>query len=348
MLYYDEQFYITLLWLFVIILIIIAVTLVIFNLVRHYVLFQPTRDQKWFPRKEECREVSVISDEDYPFSSDSKRCNDYTQDFTNAYLIIGDRKHKAFTKAQITKISQSRMFNIGDLHYINIWKFEQFKDNRVVLYFHGNNDNISYRKYVIDICYILKLNLVLVDYRGYGDSAGIPESKFLLQDAKTAYLHLRDTYEANEIIIWGESLGGIAAIWTAHKFKCHALILLSTFSDLRTVVEKMDAPESMKSMFSRVIHSKLMSNGKWIRDVNVPTVIIHSQEDDILPYINAQMNYDAVGTSEKKLITIAGPHAHPSFTYDNLTALLRFINIDDDIVTNQNKINQILDIVNNL
>lgn len=345
----DEQFYVTLLWLLIITLIIIIVTIVIFNVIRQFVLFQPTRDQKWFPRKDDesskvtNSDVSMINNE---LSSISKR--DYTQGFTNSYLIIGNRKYKAFTKAQITKVSQSRMFNIGDLHYINIWKFEQFPGNRIVLYFHGNNDNISYRKYVVDICHTLRLNLVLVDYRGYGDSSALPDSKYLLQDAKTVYQHLRQTYAAHQVIIWGESLGGIAAIWTAHKYKCNALILLSTFSDLRTVVDKMKAPESMKSMFNRIIHSKLMSNGKWIRHVDVPTIIIHSQNDDVLPYVNAQMNYDAVGSSVKKLITITGQHAHPNFTYDNMIALLKFIKIDEDVINDQNKIEGILEIVNTL
>ena len=339
----DEQyiFYTTFLWLLLISIIIVVVTLVIFNVIKQYALFQATRDQKWYPEKENCDTLEMESG---PLVG----CRDYTEDFTDSYLIIGDRRHKDFNKQQITKVSQSRMFNIGDLHYINIWKFEHFKGNRVVLYFHGNNDNISYRKYVIDICHFLKLNLVLIDYRGYGDSSALPNSKFLLEDAKTVYLHVAQHYNPEEIIIWGESLGGIPAIWTAHKYKCHALILLSTFADLRTIVDKMDAPDMIKKMLNKIAHNKYMNNSKWIRDVDVPTVIIHSPDDDILPYINAELNYNSVNTDKKKLINISGPHAHPYFTYENLEDLLKFINIEDDVLSNHKTMGKILDIINSL
>lgn len=333
---YDD-FYITFFWLLFIIIIIIIVIIIIFSHIKQYALFQATRDQVWYPE----------DNHKSPPEDNLPKLN-YTEGFTDCYLIIDDRKRRAFSKAEITKIENSKTFNIGDLHYINIWKFEQFPGNRVVLYYHGNNDNISYRKYVIDICNTLELNLILVDYRGYGDSASLPSNKFLLEDAKVAYEHVRTEYESNDIIIWGESLGGIAAIWTAHKYRCNALILLSTFADLRTLVEKMDINESFKNILKKLAKSKLMNNGKWIRDVRAPIVIIHSPDDDILPYVNAEMLYSSVKSTRKKLINIAGPHAHPYFKYENLVDLLNFIQIEDSIIQDNDKMNKILDIINNL
>jgi esterase/lipase len=242
----------------------------------------------------------------------------------------------------------SRTFNIGDLHFINIWKFENFPQNRVVLYFHGNNDNISYRKYVIDICRILELNLILVDYRGYGDSGNYPTSQFLLEDAKTVYKHVSNHYDSSNILIWGESLGGIAAIWTAHKYHCGGLILLSTFANLGISIDKMKSPKPIKSLLKSMAKSKLMDNGKWIKSVVAPTVIIHSPDDDILPYANAELLYNSVGCVEKKLINIRGPHSQPYFTDDNLIDLLNFIHIDTRIVSDTHKISHIRNIINNI
>jgi len=338
------------LWFIFIIIVIIAIIALIFFHIKQYALFQATRDQKWYPEEEKCEHLST---EGSGGSQDSiirevPECRDYTKEFTDCYLIIGDKKHKAFSRQEIINISNQRTFNIGDLHYINIWKFEQFPGQRVVLYFHGNNDNISYRKYVIDICHALKLNLILADYRGYGDSAALPNSHFLLEDAKTAYKHVRNNYDAEEIIIWGESLGGIAAIWTAHKYESQVLILLSTFADTRTIIDKLEVNKHVKRVLKKLAKSKLMNNGNWIKDVTVPTVIIHSPDDDILPYVNAELLYNSVGASEKKLINISGPHSHPYFEYDNLVDLLKFIHIDDDIIRDNDKINKILDIVNNL
>ena len=323
-------------WLFIIFLIVIVITWIIFTHLRSFALFQATHDEKWYPEQEKCKE------------DDPPDCREYSDKFTDGYLIIGDKNHKCFTKQEIINISNSRTWNLGDLHFINIWKFENFADKPVVLYYHGNNDNISYRKYVIDICYSLQLNLVLVDYRGYGDSGNYPDSKFLLKDAQTAFLHVATEYHHSRIIIWGESLGGIAAIWTAHKYKCAYLVLLSTFADLKTVINKMEAPKALKNALKNLVQTKLMNNGKWIKNVDSPTVIMHSPDDDILPYINAEMLFESVGTNHKKLINIAGPHSHPYLTKENLRDLLEFINIDSYIRNDDKKLDELLDIINNI
>ena len=91
-----------------------------------------------------------------------------------------------------------------------------------------------------------------------------------------------------------------------------------------------------------------MDNGEWIKSANMPTIIMHSQEDDILPYVNAEMNFKNVNTDKKKLITIQGPHAHPFFTDVQLLELLEFIEIEDREVLSHENIQGILDIINNL
>jgi hypothetical protein len=331
--YQDEGFYSLLFWVLLIIIIIIVILWIMFSHLKQFTLFQATRDQKWHPLDDET-------------SGESE--NVYKEGFTDAYLIIGDKNNKAFSRKEIINISNSRTFNIGDLHYINVWKFEQFPGKPMVIYYHGNNDNISYRKYVVDICRRLRLNLCLIDYRGYGDSSAVPSSEFLLEDAETVYKHITGYYDPENIIIWGESLGGIASIWTAHKYPHKYLILLSTFADTKTIIDNMDAPEMFKSLLKKVSKSKLMENGKWIKDVESDTVIIHSPEDDLLPYVNATMNFNAVSSERKKLINISGPHAHPFFKYENLIDLLNFIRIDEDIVQNREVISEILDIVNNI
>lgn len=337
-----------LLWIFIIIFIIIIVAVIIFNFIKQMVLFQATRDEKWYPyNKCDTKNSKINLDDKVIENSEGDLCN-YKHKFKDGYLIINDQYHRLFSRHELNKIKQSKVFNIGELHYINIWKFEQFPAKRMVLYYHGNNDNISYRKYVIDICYLLGLNLTLVDYRGYGDSSSLPNNKFLLEDAKCAYLHIATHYSPDDIIIWGESLGGIAAIYTAHKYKCNTLILLSTFADLRTIVDKLDVNPGFKKILNIMANNKLMKNGKWIKNVSVPTVIIHSPEDDILPYINAKMLLENVDTDDKKLINITGPHAHPYFKYENLEELTEFIHIDKDISKNINTMNKVLDIINNI
>lgn len=340
-------------WIIIIIIAIIAISLIFFFTIKQYALFQATRDEKWHPDTIMCEEHRMMQDtySGLPTSrsiQNAKYCKDYVDNFENLYLVIGDKKCKGYTRKEITELSNSKVCNLSELQYINIWKWENFPGNRMVLYFHGNNDNISYRKYVIDITNRLKLNLMLVDYRGYGDSSGLPSNLALLEDAKTAYKYINQHYHYNDIIIWGESLGGIAAIWTAHKYKANALVLLSTFADIKTIIDKLDINESLKKMMKKFADGELMNNGEWIKDVDIPTVIIHSPVDDLLPYVNAEMNYANVNVEKKKLINITGPHAHPYFTDKELYELLDFIEIRDPEILDHKNIGEILDIINNI
>ena len=352
--YLTPEFYL-LFWIIISLVIILAIGLILLNYMKTSTLFQPTKDEKWHPDIKKCDEFYESMDKYKEVSYLPKKykgvteyCNEYVDNFKSLYLVIGDKKHKAYTKSEINKIEKSKVLNLSELQYINVWKFENYPGERIVLYYHGNNDNISYRKYVVDIINKLKLNLMLVDYRGYGDSSSLPSSLSLLEDAKTAYKHLIQEYNPKDVIIWGESLGGIAAIWTAHKYEANSLVLLSTFADIGTILEKLKVPAKMAKLIKKFSDSKLMNNGKWIKKVHTPTIIMHSQEDDILPYVNAQMNINNVAAKKKKLITIQGQHAHPYFTDHQLYELLEFIEIDNNEVLSHNNIQQVLNIINNI
>ena len=363
--YLTPEFYLFF-WVVLVLIIIILIAYIILCVIREGTLFQPTRDEKWYPDIKRCERIKtlkeVYSDERLQgventakkilglpkeHLGDNEYCNKYVNNFKSLYLIIDDKSRKGYNKQEICEKKNGKVLNLSSLNYINIWKFENFSGKRIVLYYHGNNDNISYRKYVVDICNLLKLNLMLVDYRGYGESSSFPSNVSLLEDAETAYKHLTSEYSHKDVIIWGESLGGIAAIWTAHKYKANSLVLLSTFADIKTIINKLNMPNGIKKMIKKFSNGELMENGKWIRNVKIPTVIMHSEEDDILPYINAKMNYDAVSAEKKKLITIQGQHAHPFFTDVQLIELLEFIEIDPKVMHN-NTLQEVLDIINNI
>ena len=353
--YLTPEFYLFF-WVVLILVIIVIIAIIIFNYIKQATLFQPTRDEKWYPDIKRCekfdqfienyKDVSIAIPDEHLGSIEY--CKEYVKGFSDLYLIVGDKNCKGYTRTEINKVKNSKVLNLSELQYINIWKFENFPGNRIVLYFHGNNDNISYRQYVVNICNLLKLNLMLIDYRGYGNSSSQPDNLSLLEDAKTAYKYITQHYDHSQVIIWGESLGGIDAIWTAHKYKANCLVLLSTFADIKTIIDTLEVPNRVKRLIKKFSDSKLMNNGKWIKDVTIPTVIMHSQEDDILPYINAEINIENVSSEKKKLITIQGPHAHPYFTDNQLLELLKFIEIKDREVLSHKNIQKVLDIINNL
>lgn len=311
-------------WTIFIIMILIVVALIMFFTLRKGVLFQPTKDVIWKP----------------------------TDKYDDLYLVIKDPQYKSYTFKEIQRLRSSKIITFENIPYVNVWYLNNFPGKQVVLYYHGNNDNISYRQYAVDICNRLKLNLLLLDYRGYGRSSGVPDTRLMLEDAKTAYKFLRTNFEPKDIIIWGESLGGIASIYIAGKYQCDKLVLLSTFYDLNTVIDKMKLPEGAKLIVKRLSRDKFIKNKSWIKKVTCPTVVIHSVNDDILPFVNGEKLYEKVGKStggvSKHFIRIDGAHSHPVFTSDNIRQLIEAIGLNDDDITSDNNVESIKDIINNI
>lgn len=284
-------------WLFFIALFLVLL-IVVYNSVpwaERKALFYPTKNRRWEPQTS----------------------------YDNVYIDVKNP----------TKVYH-RKPNSKNREYINGWFFNEFPGNTCICYSHGNSGNIKDRKYIVDVCRKFKLNLFVFDYRGYGDSSGEPSKRNLRQDGEAAYKYLTKYNHINprKIIVWGESLGGYVAVWIASKFRCKSLILLSTFSGLDDAINNYFASGMGKSLahgYSSLVSLRydIMPSRKYLHKVRCPVAIVHSTEDDIIPYRCAKINYDSVSHDSKILIPIKGGHSAPEMTIDDLTDLFNFCNI---------------------
>lgn len=206
---------------------------------------------------------------------------------------------------------------------LHAWYFQQASRPPVVLFCHGNTGNISHRKYVIDLCHAINLSLFIFDYRGYGKSQGRATIDSICHDGEVAYNYLREMgYQPNEIIIWGESLGGLIATHVAAKYPCSRLLLMATFADLSSLAR------DNSSLIGKMVYPFLLlqgdSNIDKIKHVSAPILIIHSEEDEIIPYQHGQRLYQAITHSWKAFLTIKGCHASPQLTSDVIEDVMRF------------------------
>jgi len=218
--------------------------------------------------------------------------------------------------------------------WVNGWYFNNFPGRDTVNYCHGNSGNLNHRSYIINLCQKLKLNLFVFDYRGFGQSSGKPSKRNLRKDGEAVYKYLTKErgIKPKKLIIWGESLGGIAATWTASNYPCKALILLCTFSGLDDAITYYFEPGVKQSLaygYSNMAAMRydIMPNRKYIRQVKCPTVILHSQTDDIIPYECAKILYKNISHDKKLLITIKGGHSSPVIKKEQLRELFEFCKI---------------------
>jgi fermentation-respiration switch protein FrsA (DUF1100 family) len=151
----------------------------------------------------------------------------------------------------------------------------------VLLFFHGNAGNISHRRDSIEIFHRIGLNVLNIDYRGYGNSKGKPGEQGLYRDALAAWRYLTDDegIAGNHIVIFGRSLGGAVAARLASEVQARGLILESTFSSA------LDFARTVFPVMSRLVLTRYdFKTAEYIRRVNYPVLVLHSPDDEIMPF----------------------------------------------------------------
>ncbi len=150
----------------------------------------------------------------------------------------------------------------------------------VLLYFHGNGGNISHRlertRMLVDG---LGLDVVLVDYRGYGASEGRPDEAGLYADGEAMYEAAGARgFPPDRIVLFGESLGCAVAIETALRRPSRALILEAPFLSVRRMAR------SVFPLFPAFLLRTRFDNEAKITRVSIPKLIAGSDADDVVPF----------------------------------------------------------------
>ncbi|PLX26638.1 hypothetical protein C0583_06405 [Candidatus Parcubacteria bacterium] len=178
-----------------------------------------------------------------------------------------------------------------------------------VVFFHGNGGNISGRVWQFLFNERLGLNTLMIDYRGYGKSEGkIKKEENLYLDAKVAWEYLVEEkkIDPSDIIIWGRSLGGAMAIDLATKVDNKALIVESSYSSILNMKRKYY--HYVPDFFAKY---KMKSDEK-IGKVNSPVLIIHSREDEMIDFENAERLFE-MAEEPKTFFELKGGHNEGMF-----------------------------------
>lgn len=184
------------------------------------------------------------------------------------------------------------------------WLVPAESPRATVLFFHGNAGNISHRLHALMGLPEVGLSVLMIDYRGYGESTGSPSEEGIYRDAEAAWDHLTKErgLAPREIVLYGESLGSAPSLHLAAKLEREgnqgpaAVILEGAFAS---------ALEMGKRSFpflpvSWVLRSRF-DNLSRIREVTAPTFIIHAVRDEIVPIEMARRLHEASAARIKQL-----------------------------------------------
>jgi hypothetical protein len=172
------------------------------------------------------------------------------------------------------------------------------------LFCHGNAGNISHRLEMLDVIHRLGLSCLMFDYRGYGKSQGTPSEQGLFRDAQAAWdwlLHNKNA-DPGRIVCWGRSLGGPIAARLARDNQPGALIIESTFTSLPDLGQKI-YPFLPVKLISRL----RFPTQKYLRKLTCPVLVVHSTEDEIVPFSFGERLFKAA-SEPKSFLAIHGGH----------------------------------------
>ena len=173
----------------------------------------------------------------------------------------------------------------------------------VFLLFHGNAGNICNRLGFYAAWLGLGVNVFSFDYRGYGESEGIPseEGTYLDGEAAHAWLLARG-FAPQNIIALGKSLGGGIASELALRAPIGALILQSTFTSIANIGGDL-FPFLPVRWLNRIKYDTVQK----VPRIHRPVLIMHSRDDKLIRFRHAEQNFTAAN-EPKMLWEIDGGH----------------------------------------
>ncbi|KAG6452177.1 hypothetical protein O3G_MSEX007499 [Manduca sexta] len=181
-----------------------------------------------------------------------------------------------------------------------------------MIFFHGNAGNMGQRlTNVSGFYHKLNINILMVEYRGYGLSEGTPSEKGLYNDAQSAldYLLQRNDIDPTKIIVFGRSLGGAIAIDLASRIeyrnKIWALVVENTFTSIPEMAQIILKWKCLQWL-PQFCHKNKYLSVKKIVHVLTPTLVICGSNDALVPPSMGQELYVISGAVCKKLVIIPG------------------------------------------
>ncbi len=224
--------------------------------------------------------------------------------FMQPTFLYGPVREVPCTPGELGLDFEQVCFKSGDGLQLSGWYIPAEDSELVVLFCHGNGGNMFHRLDSINIFHNLGLNCFIFDYRGYGESEGKPSEEGTYLDAGAAYKWLTEEkkMQGDDIIIFGRSLGGSIAAQLASEVKARALIIESTFTSYVDIGRRF-YPYMPVRWFARFSYKTI----EYVKSVHCPVMIIHSKNDEVVPYEFGLELYEAAN-EPKEFVEIFGSH----------------------------------------
>ncbi len=203
-----------------------------------------------------------------------------------------------------------------------------------ILFFHGNGEIVSDYEDLGPVYNQMGVNFLPVDYRGYGRSTGSPTVTAMMQDCHPIFAFVRQWLSENgctgPLVLMGRSLGSAPALELASRYpgEFQGLIIESGFAHAAPLLSLLGVDVAAIGFEEK----KGFRNIDKIRSVDGSCLVIHAEQDHIIPFSDGEELYEACGAARKRLLKIPGAN-HNDLLYAGFREYMNAIRqLIDDVV----------------
>ncbi len=175
-----------------------------------------------------------------------------------------------------------------------------------ILFFHGNGEIAEDYDDIGPVYTDYGISFIVVDYRGYGRSKGVPGVSAMIEDTHPVFNHvcewLNRENRTGGLWVMGRSLGSASAIEIANAYaqKIDGLIIESGFAHTLSLLKRL----GINTDKIGIAEDQVFSNAKKIACFSKPTLIIHAEYDQIIPLRHGEDLFDASPAKRKKFYRV--------------------------------------------
>ncbi|RZI46979.1 alpha/beta fold hydrolase [Rickettsiales endosymbiont of Peranema trichophorum] len=199
---------------------------------------------------------------------------------------------------------------------IQAW-YHPSNTGKMVLFLHGNAGTLSTRVQKMKKLMQMGYGFIMPAWRGFGKSEGAPTEEGLYKDARATIKFIQSQgYQTENIIVVGESLGTGVATKMATEHKFHGVFLISPYTSFYDL-----GHQRYPYLPIHLLMKDNFDNAKNIEQIDVPILLFHGDNDDIIPHHHSLALLDKI-KQEKKLIL------HPGIGHSNYDIDVVFSEMD--------------------
>lgn len=173
----------------------------------------------------------------------------------------------------------------------------------LIVWFHGNGGNITDRATVAAELARRGLAVFVFDWRGYGKSDGTPSEGKLKIDAIAAYDFATTQAKSEDIVLYGESLGGPYAAYVAKERKARCVVIENSFPSLAKLGNALYRPLPLGWIAPLALRTTA-----WLNDAGLPVLVLHGKRDQVIPFALGQELYDGLRVPKQMFVCESGGH----------------------------------------